>query len=382
MSSKIYVEDTTIKGRREEIDIKVKRVIGLLESEGLDALYLTRQSNFAWITAGANGVVTACVEDAVAGILITRDGKRYAITNVIEERRMKEEQHLEELGFKVLSQAWYENKNEDLIVSIVGSMDRVGADVNFGSARMIHHKIKPLHYSLTHNEICRYQYLGDTMSEALEKYLATVRPGMSEYEVAGGVANALWPKGIDQVLFLVASGDRIINHRHAVPTSNKIGKNLMVSCNGRYKGLITTTTRMVHFGAPPSGLLEQFDVNAEIECRMIEATKPGVDDIVPHRLGKKLLEDAGFIDMYYRHAQGGPQSYYNRYYNTSEDAHGIVQLNQCYCYQPVIDGTKTEDAFIATEKGPLMITKPMSFPKIVKNINGTVIEKPGMLVID
>jgi len=180
MSSKIYVEDTTIKGRREEIDIKVKRVISLLESEGLDALYLTRQSNFAWITAGANGVVTSCVEDAVTAILITRDDKRYAITNVIEERRMKEEQHLEELGFKVLSQAWYENKNEDFIVNIVGSMDRVGADVHFGKARMIHDKIKQLHYSLTHNEICRYQYLGDTMSEALEKYLATVKPGIRE----------------------------------------------------------------------------------------------------------------------------------------------------------------------------------------------------------
>ena len=134
MSSKIYVEDTSIKGRKEEIDIKVKRIIDLLEAENLDALYLTRQSNFAWITAGANGVVTSCIEDSVTAILITKDAKRYAITNVIEERRMREEQQLEELGFTVLSQAWYENKNEDMIVKIVGSMDKVGADVHFGNA--------------------------------------------------------------------------------------------------------------------------------------------------------------------------------------------------------------------------------------------------------
>jgi hypothetical protein len=115
---------------------------------------------------------------------------------------------------------------------------------------------------------------------------------------------------------------------------------------------------------------------------MIEATKPGVDDLVPHMIGKKALEEFGYGDMYFRHAQGGPQSYYNRYYSTSEAIHGPVQLNQCYCYQPVIDGTKTEDAFIATENGPLMITKPVSFPKIVKTIHGTAITKPGMLVID
>ncbi len=382
MSSKIYVEDTTIKGRREEIDIKVNRITKLLGLEDLDALYLTRQSNFAWITAGANGVITSCIEDSVASVLITKDGQRYVITNVIEERRMREEQHLEELGFKILSQAWYENKNEDYIVDIVGSMDRVGADVHFSNAKMIFDKIKPLHYSLTHNEVCRYQYLGDYMSEALEKYLATVKPGMTEYEIAGGVANALWPKEIDQVLFLVATDERIRHHRHAAPTSKRLEKSLMVSCNGRYKGLITTTTRMVYFGTPPKGLLEQFEINAEIECRMIEATKPGVDDLVPHMLGKMLLEDLGYGDMYLRHAQGGPQSYYNRYYSTSEGVHNIVQPNQCYCYQPVIDGTKTEDAFIAAETGPLFVTKPMSFPKVIKTVNNTVFEKPGMLVID
>lgn len=382
MSSKLYVEDTSIKGRREEIDIKVKRIIKLLEAENLDALYLTRQSNFAWITAGANGVITSCVEDAVAAILITRDDKRYAITNVIEERRMKEEEHLEELGFKILSQAWYENKNEQMVIDIAGSLDRVGSDAPFGGAKMIHHKILPLHYSLTYNEICRYQYLGDTMSEALEKYLATVKPGMTEYEITGGIANALWPKEIGQVLFLVATDERIYHHRHAAPTSKRLEKQLMVSCNGRYKGLITTTTRMVYFGTPPAKLLEQFEKNAEIECRMIAATKPGVDELVPHMIGKKLYEEFGVGDMYYRHAQGGPQSYYNRYYAVSEFVHGITQVNQCYCYQPVIDGTKTEDAFIAMENGPLFITKPFSFPKIVKTVDGITMERPGMLVID
>ncbi len=382
MNSKLYKEDLSIKGRKEEIDIKVNRVINLLHEENLDALYLTRQSNFSWITAGANGVVTSCIEDSVTAILITRDGSRYAITNIIEESRMKEEQHLEELGFKVLSQAWYENKNEQMIIDIVGSIEKVGADVCFSKAKMIQDKILPLHFSLTYNEICRYQYLGDTMSKALEQYLATVKPGMTEYEIAGGVAKALWPKGIDQVLFLVATGDRILNYRHAVPTSKKLENTLMVSCNGRYKGLITTTTRLVYIGTPPSELLDQFDTNVEIECSMIEATKPGVDELVPHMLGKKLLEEAGFGEMYYRHAQGGPQSYYNRYYGVSENVHNITQLNQCYCYQPVIDGTKTEDAFIVTEEGPLMVTKPVSFPKVKKTINGVTFERPGMLVID
>jgi len=380
MSSKVYVEDTTINGRRDEIDIKVERIMKLLASENLDALYLTRQSNFSWITAGASNVVTICTEDGVASVLVTKDGKRFAITNAVEEARMKEEQHLEELGFELLSQAWYENRAEEFIKKIVGRMERVGADIHFGAAKMMQGAINPLRFSLTHNEICRYQHLGDVMSEALEKYVATVRPGMTEYEITGGVAEALWPKQIDQVLFLVAADDRILKHRHAIPTANTLKKSLMVSCNGRYKGLITTTTRMVYFGTPPAGLLQQYEKTAEIECRMIAATRPGVDDLVPHQVGKNAYKDFGYEDMYYKHHQGGPQGYYNREYLVSEQMHAATQLNQCYCYNPVVSGTKTEDAFIAMEKGPLFITKPFSFPKLTVRVGGYAMERPGLLV--
>ncbi len=382
MSSKTYIEDTSIKGRKEEIDIKVNRIINLLNAENLDALYLSRCANFFWITAGSSSVVTTCMECGVASILITKDGRRFAITNKVEENRMRQEQKLEELGFEIISQAWYEDCNAEIIKNIVGNLNKVGSDIHFEDTKMIQNKINPLRYSLTYNEICRYQYLGNYMSEALEKYLATVKPGMTEYEIAGGVAGALWPKEIDQVLFLVASDDRILHHRHACPTSKKLNKSLMVSCNGRYKGFITTTTRMVYFGTPPDGLLEQFAITAEIENRMIEATKPGVDDLVPHLIGKKAYEEFGYGEMYYRHHQGGAQGYYNRDSLVSENCHAITQMNQCYCYNPVIDGTKTEDAFISTDNGPLMITKPFSFPKITQTINGVTFERPGMLVID
>jgi Xaa-Pro dipeptidase len=382
LKMKTYVEDTTIKGRTEEIGIKINRIQKLLGSENLDALYLTRQSNFFWITAGSSSVVTICTEDGAAAILITKDGRKFAITDEVEAKRLKEEQQLEELGFEVISQAWYEKRNEEFVKNITGGLEKVGADIHFGAARMIQDKINPLRFSLTDNEIGRYQYLGDHMSEAFEKYLATVKPGMTEYEITGGVANALWPEQIGQTLFLVAADERIINHRHAVPTMNKLQKSLMVSCNGRYKGLITTVTRMVYFGDPPASLLKNYDDTAEVECRMIAATKPGVDDIVPHLTGKEAYRELGHAEMYYKHHQGGPQGYYNREYLVSEQAHDFTQVNECYCYNPVIIGAKTEDAFIATEEGPLFVTKPKSFPKIVKTVDNITMERPGMLIID
>ena len=79
MNSTKYVEDTTIEGRKKEIQIKVSRITTFLKEEGLDALYLTRQANFAWITAGSSNIVTMCTEDGVASILITKDGEQFAL---------------------------------------------------------------------------------------------------------------------------------------------------------------------------------------------------------------------------------------------------------------------------------------------------------------
>ena len=142
--SKAYVEDTSIAGRRAEIDIKVGRIKRLLETEGLDALYLARQANFAWITAGGSGVVTMCTEDSVATVLITKDGRRYVFVDAVEAPRMKEELLMEDLGFEILTQQWFENRKEDYMKKIVGSLDKIGSDVSFSDTKMIRDRINPL----------------------------------------------------------------------------------------------------------------------------------------------------------------------------------------------------------------------------------------------
>lgn len=374
-------EDNSLLDRRKEIDIKLSRIHAMLDDEGLDALVLTKHSNFSWITAGGKSDITICVEAGVVSILISRDGL-YAITNVIEEERYREEEHLEDLGFKIIAQEWYENKTAEIINDLVGDMSKVGTDMPMGSAKLINEKINPLRYSLTDNEIRRYQFLGEKLSAALEEYIATVKPGMTEYEITGGLCEALWKHNIEQVLFLVSADERAFRYRHGIPTGNKLDKHLIISVNGRYKGLITTVTRMVHFGKTVEKLVKQFDQTCEIECRTIGSVKVGVDDINAYNVCKKSYEDLGYADMWKAHGQGGAQGYNNRDYIITPNSHGITQINQCYCFNPVIDGTKTEDAFIATEQGPLFITKPITFPKLTKIINGKEVERPGLLFID
>ena len=376
-----YVEDMSIAGRRAEIDVKLSRVRELMDQEGLSGVLLMRHNNFAWITAGGNSVVTLYLEGGVASVLITKD-KQYVLTNLIEGPRMRDEVLVEELGFELIVQDWYEDRTTEIIADICGDISKVGCDMHFSNTRMMNDKINPLHYSLLENEIARYMHLGYVLSATLEEYIVTVRPGMTEVEMTGGLAHALWKKGIDQVLFLTTADERAVKHRHGIPTDNVLKKHLYMSVNGRYKGLITTVTRVVHFDKPDASLIKKFDDATEIECRSIAAIKVGQSDLQGYRACKKAYEDLGYANMWPLHGQGGAQSYYNRDYMLTESSHRITVPNQGYCFNPVLDNVKTEDAFIATENGPLFITRPVTFPVIEKEVDGIVLRKPGLKFVD
>ena len=56
--------------------------------------------------------------------------------------------------------------------------------------------------------------------------------------------------------------------------------------------------------------------------------------------------------------------------------------NQAYCWNPSIAGTKTEDGFIVTPQGPIMISYPGVFPRIEYQAGGVTIARPGLLILD
>lgn len=367
--------------RKAEITKKLSRLRELMQKESLQAVALAHHANFSWLTAGGKSVVTISNEDGVATLLITHD-KAYAITNNIEEGRLRDEELLEELGFELIVQPWYQEDTLKLVESLAGcDASKIGSDRSLGSAKVIPGKINSLKYSLLPSEMERYLHLGTVLSTVLEDFMTTVKPGMTELEITGKLCEALWPHDIDQILFLVSADERAYKYRHGIPTEKKLEKHLNVSVNGRYKGFITTITRMVHFGEVSREMGAQFEKTVMIENRAIAATVVGKDELVPYEACKQAYRDLGYEDMWGKHSQGGPLGYSNRYYSITPTNHGVIHDNQAYCYNAVIDGTKSEDAFIATKNGPVFITKPISYPIVREELDGLVFERPGLLSI-
>jgi Xaa-Pro dipeptidase len=254
---KQYDQDLSIKARSSEIEEKVAKLRGIMQEKKLDGIYISKQEHFAWITAGGDSIVTRFVEDGICAIFITKEGK-YFICNNIETQRMIDEEYLDQLGFEGKEMWWFENRTMEIIKELISDKGLFAADVPLEGAIDANPIIRSLEKILCNNEIGRYVHLGRVFSKTIESFMTTIKQGDSEIEIAGRLGARMWENGLEPVLLLIAADDRIYHYRHPIPTAKKLQKLLMISCNARYKGLVTKITRMLQIGKVSQDLQEQY----------------------------------------------------------------------------------------------------------------------------
>ncbi|HHY00048.1 MAG: M24 family metallopeptidase [Atribacterota bacterium] len=363
--------------RKEEVLIKEARLRDLMAKLGLKGVLLKKQSNFSWITGGGINMVPVITELGFTSILIT-EKEKFLIADRIESARSMNEEGLRDLGYVLLEHEWFESKEYDFVKKIVPGLE-VGCDISIYGLRNIEPEIKNLRYSLTPAEIERYLWLGEKTSKAIESVLLDLKPGQTEAEVTGNLAQLLWKDRIDPVGYQAAADDRAYKYRHPIPKENKIEKYLMLCVMARKWGLITTITRIAHFGEVPEKLIKQHRDNVFIECAMIAATQPGVVTKEIFIKARDLYEELGYKDEWKLHHQGGAMGYDVRDYICNSESEEVVQENQVFCWNPSISGTKSEDAFIAQKDGFKFITSPVLFPTIEIKVGDMVFVRPGIL---
>ena len=367
--------------RLEEVVIKEQRVRDLMAEQGLDGILLKKQANFSWLTAGGYNMVGIAAEMGVTALLVTQQA-RYIIASKIEMQRMLVEEGLQELGFQPLEFEWYLDRESEMVRKIIPDLSKVGADTGFADCPNIDGDIKKLRYSLTQNEMDRYRFLGTKLSNVMEQVMLGIRPGDKECEIAGRFGVELWKDRIDPTGILIAADERVALYRHPIPTEKRVERYVMCAANARYKGLIASITRIMHFGKPAPELTKQFAQNLEVENRMIAATQVGKPMKDGFAAALAAYREFGVPGEWMLHHQGGCMGYYSRDIKVTDQTPDIVQENQAFCWNPSITGTKTEDSFIATAQGPVMISYPVVFPAVRQEIAGIQFVRPGMLVLD
>jgi len=125
-----------------------------------------------------------------------------------------------------------------------------------------------LRYTLLAGEIARFRELGKLYAAAMDEAVRRVRPGMTEFEIAGLLAEAAFARGALPIVNLITTDERIFRYRHPLPTGKKLVRYAMLVLCGRQYGLVASVTRLVHFGPLPAEVRRKAEA-----CARVDATR-------------------------------------------------------------------------------------------------------------
>ncbi|HEX4644558.1 MAG TPA: M24 family metallopeptidase [Verrucomicrobiae bacterium] len=361
-----------------EFGLKLARVRGLLKSTGAEAALIGRQSNFSWLACGGDSHV-ALNSDRAAGQLLVTPKKVFLLTNRIEMSRMQDEV-ARGLGVEPLMYEWHDDQGASRALKKVLDLKQVISDTgNFGT-RAAPELFAPLRYSLLPVEVKRFQALGRHAEGAMELTCGAIQPGLTEYMIAGHLAEECWCVGVTPLVLLIATDERIHKYRHPLPTRKKLKRHAMLVLCARQHGLVVSLTRLVHFGKTPAELRRRHAAACAVDAAFISNTRVGLPIREIFQRGTAAYAEQGFPNEWQLHHQGGPCGYETRDVVATPATPGTVVENQGFAWNPSITGTKSEDTILATAKGPKIITESTEWPRIRVECGKQVISRPDILV--
>jgi len=350
-----------------EFHTKISRLRTLLVQHQVDGILLRRTSSFAWATCGAASYVNAASTEGVASLLITPEDL-FLITNNIEAPRLEQEEGLTRQGWQMLISPW-ENPLAELQRRTSGL--RLVSDVCFENAQVIAGEISHLRSDLTPQEQDRFRELGRQCSQAISSAGRSIEPGMSELQITAIIAEKTQKKGIQPIVNLVATDDRIKQFRHPLPTNKILDKYAMLVLSGRRQGLVCSVTRLVYFGRVPDELQQRILATAEVNAALIGASMPGIQLSAVLEEGKKAYAHTGFPEEWRNHHQGGVAGYESREYLATSESKDVIRKGQALAWNPTIAGAKMEDTILVGENEIENLTYSADWPTIALEAPGT-----------
>ncbi|MEW6303634.1 MAG: M24 family metallopeptidase [Verrucomicrobiota bacterium] len=361
-----------------ELSQKLVQVRSLLKAERASAALIGLQPNFSWLACGGEAHIPLNSDRSFGQLLVTP--KEFIVfANRIEMPRLQAEV-VKGLGAKPLLYEWHDATGALAALESVAEPAKVISDCGDWGTRARPELFGPLRYSLQPAEVKRYRALGKAAEEALNETCRAIKPGQSEYNLIGQLADASWQRNLTPIVLLVATDERIHRFRHPLPTAKKLKRHAMLVLCARQHGLIVALTRLVHFGKLPGDLRRKHDAICAVDTAFHLNTRVGTPVREVFRRGVAAYAEQGFADEWQLHHQGGPCGYQGRDYLGSHTAPGVVVENQPYAWNPSITGTKSEDTILATSKGPIVITAARNWPMVDVAWDGIKAQRPDVLV--
>lgn len=366
--------------RSQEVAAKLHTVRTWLDDSDLDAVLLSDQGGFAWITAGGDNHVSLGQEAGAASVLVTREDA-YLLASNIELRRLMEEE-VSGVPLTPVDWPWHEDGGEGRVVERLCDPARAVSDVGSLGLPVAPPELAELRTTLLPAEIDRYRLLGADAVEAVEVTCLAARTGDREVDVAARLEFECTRRGITALVNLVGVDERIGQYRHPLPSGRPLVNTLLVALSGRRQGLHASLTRMVHRGPADTDLAHRHAAVVRVDARLIAESQPGavLGDVFDR--GLEQYQREGFAAEWRLHHQGGLTGYAGREIFATGFAHQVLQAGQVMAWNPSITRVKSEDTALISDEGPEVLTRSPAWPQVKVQVAGLgrVIERPALLL--
>lgn len=349
-------------------DRRVERQAALrrrFETMGLDALVVSHPPNIRYLTGftGSSGLLIMSTDRAV---LIT--DSRYASQAPAEAGPVGEVdiemRNLWDGVRRVLGGIGPEALGFERERMTVHAVERLRA-VAPGRMEGCPGLVEELRVAKDPGEVDAIRAAGALALEALESVLPTVRPGVTELELAARLEAALRVRGSEWHPFptIVASGPRsALPHARSSPRAIGAGELLLVDFGAQVDGYCADITRTVVVGrSPDERQREVYDAVRGAQTAALRGLRPGMSGREGDALARESLERVG-LGQAFGHSLGhglGLEVHEDpRLGPTADEAvplHAVVTVEPGV-YLPEWGGVRLEDDVFLTSEGPELLT--------------------------
>lgn len=198
---------------------------------------------------------------------------------------------------------------------------------------------------------------------AMQKAFASIRPGMSEIELAAAIKERFAEEGATPAFWIVgAGGNGAFPHHQTGGRKLQEGDAVVIDIGGRKDGFPSDITRMAVVGGPPEGYGQMHTIVEKAVQAALKAARPGVKAKEVDAAARNVIADAGYGE-YFVHRTGhgmGIDGHEPPYITATSETvleEGMVFSIEPGIYLPGRFGIRLEEIVILREDGPEILSK-------------------------
>jgi len=340
----------------DEARTKRDAMLAAAEARGRKTLVASSPATVRWLLCGRGRPVSITAPEA--GYTLVLDGERaLALFPDIELSRAHGEERLEELGYELVPYPWHEGPARTLAGLVDGGASTTDADLEDA--------IAPLRLRLTEQERARYRAAATDAADAFAAALPGLAPEQTEYEAAAVLEPELRRRGFVAPVLLVGGETRQPVHRHPIVTGTRLGAHALLAATAERDGLHVSLTRLVSFGPPPAALAELARLTAEVDARMLAASRPGTTTGGVLEVAAAAYAELGYPEEWRKHHQGGLTGYKGReVFAVPGEPTELVDSCAVAWNPSITGGGKSEDTCLVTAEGVEVLTRTASLGEL------------------